>query len=133
MPLQTAIGVRYTHMVQKPRGITNGTFNTRESFHGRGARFLRSLRTAFLTMNSVAPVVFLAGRYLLEFTALLATAFVFQFLGLQDSCMEISITNADTAGVGPGRGVVQISYIGEPRYFFAEAQHLQHLYYQAVS
>ncbi len=103
--LQTAIGVRHTRITQKAQGAMGGSYNTHEFFHGRGAPFLSSLRVAFLALAFAVPVLLLGAGYVLDSAALLACAFLVQYLGL----------------------------MAERWYFFAEAQHPQNLYYQSVS
>ena len=42
--LQTAIGVRHTHVQQRSMGMMGGAYNTREYFHGRTLAFLKSVK-----------------------------------------------------------------------------------------
>ena len=104
--LQTAIGVKHPHIVQKSQGFIGDSFNTREFFHGRTARSLRSVKWVFLIGAFVLPAMLLAmGLSGSAAEALLVAAFVVQYLGL----------------------------IAERWYFFAQANHPQNLYYQAVA
>jgi len=103
--LQTAIGIKHPRIVQKAQGFMGGSFNTREFFHGKSAGFLRSLKWVFLLLAFVVPAALLATG----FTAAAAMevmffAFVVQYLGL----------------------------MAERWFFFAQANHPQNLYYQAV-
>ncbi len=103
--LQTAIGIKHPRIVQKSMGFQGGSFNTREFFHGRTPGTLRWVRWAFLVAAFVVPALLLAGALNAPAGALLATAFVIQFGGL----------------------------VAERWFFFAEANHPQNLYYQAVA
>jgi DMSO reductase anchor subunit len=95
---QSAIGVKHPRIAQKAQGAIAGSFNTREFFHGRSARVLRSVKWAFLAGAFVLPVALLLG-------GLPTPAFIVQFAGL----------------------------MAERWFFFAQADHPQNLYYQAVS
>ncbi len=103
--LRTAIGVKHPHIVQKAQGAMGGSFNTREFFHGRTAIFLRQVKWLFLLCAFVIPVGLLAGGSATGSAALLLAAFAVQYLGL----------------------------LAERWFFFAQANHPQNLYYQAVS
>jgi DMSO reductase anchor subunit len=103
--LQTAIGVKHPQIRQKAQGQMGGSFNTREFFHGRSVRFLRSVKWIFLVAAFVLPVLLLAGGVAQKSTLLLAAAFAVQFAGL----------------------------VAERWFFFAQAQHPQNLYYQVIS
>jgi DMSO reductase anchor subunit len=105
--LQTAIGVKHPRIVQIAQGAMGGSFNTREFFHGRSERFVRTVRGFFLFAGFVVPAL-LAALALARpqaAPALLALAFGVQYAGL----------------------------LAERWYFFAEARHPQNLYYQAVA
>ena len=101
--MQTAIGIKHPHIVQKSVGFLGGSFNTREFFHGRAAGTLRSVKWAFLGAAFVAPLVLLAVAE--GSGPVLATAFAIQYAGL----------------------------LAERWFFFAQANHPQNLYYQAVA
>ena len=103
--LQTAIGVKHPRIVQKSMGFQSGSFNTREFFHGRPAGTLRWVRWTFIVAAFVVPALLLAVALREANCALLATAFAVQFAGL----------------------------VAERWFFFAEANHPQNLYYQAVA
>lgn len=103
--LRTAIGVKHPRIVQKAQGAMGGSFNTREFFHGRPAFFLRQVKWLFLLLAFVIPVGLLAGGTATSSGVLLLTAFAVQYLGL----------------------------LAERWFFFAQANHPQNLYYQAVS
>jgi DMSO reductase anchor subunit len=108
--LQSAIGVRHPVIRQRAMGFMGGSFNTREFFHGRGAGTLRWMKWGFLLAGFVLPALLLAlvlwvgfGSYRNQWV--LAAAFGVQFAGL----------------------------MAERWFFFAQANHPQNLYYQAVS
>ena len=86
-------------------GFMGGSFNTREFFHGKAPGTLRQVKAAFLVGAFVAPLLLLAVGLAAASPALLALAFVVQYLGL----------------------------LAERWFFFAQANHPQNLYYQAVS
>jgi DMSO reductase anchor subunit len=102
--LQTAIGVRHPVIRQISQGFTAGSFNTHEFFHGRKLAFVRSIRWLFLLFGFAIPAALLA-LYLAGGAPVLAAAFVVQMAGL----------------------------MAERWFFFAEANHPQNLYYQAVA
>jgi len=102
---QTAIGIKHPKIAQKSQGFTGGAFNTREFFHGRSRRFLRSVRWFFLLAAFVVPGALLAAVLGGYAPGMLAVAFAVQFAGL----------------------------VAERWFFFAQANHPQNLYYQAVS
>ncbi|MBZ0070488.1 MAG: DmsC/YnfH family molybdoenzyme membrane anchor subunit [Thiohalobacteraceae bacterium] len=102
--LQTALGMRHTQIVQKSQGSMGGSFNTREFFHGRSARFLKSIKWIFLVLVFPVPVLLLAAGLSPAAFAVLLTAFVVQYLGL----------------------------IAERWFFFAQSNHPQNLYYQTI-
>ncbi len=100
--IQTAIGVKHPHIVQRSMGSMGGSFNTREFFHGKDAAFIRAIKPTFLVLAFVAPLALLA---LGLFTpALLGVAFILQYIGL----------------------------LAERWFFFAQANHPQNLYYQTI-
>jgi DMSO reductase anchor subunit len=80
-----------------------GSFNTREFFHGRPRETVRAVRWTFLAVIFPAPALVLG--FAGDNVLLLAVAFALQYAGL----------------------------LAERWYFFAEASHLQNLYYQAIS
>jgi DMSO reductase anchor subunit len=80
-----------------------GSFNTREFFHGRTRETVRAVRWTFLALAFPVPGLLLAGGA--GSATALTAAWVLQFAGL----------------------------LAERWYFFAEANHPQNLYYQAIS
>ena len=103
--LQSAIGIKHPRIVQKAQGFMGGSFNTREFFHGRSRAALRSVKWTFLLLAFPVPLACLALGVTGANTALLATAFALQYLGL----------------------------LAERWFFFAQANHPQNLYYQTIS
>jgi DMSO reductase anchor subunit len=102
--LQTAIGVRHTHVQQRSMGMMGGAYNTREYFHGRTAAFLKSVKWIFLVLVFPVPVLLLWAGLAGESSTLLILAFAVQYVGL----------------------------LFERWFFFAQANHPQNLYYQVV-
>ena len=103
--LQTAIGVRHPVIRQISQGFTAGSFNTREFFHGQAVSLVRSVKWLFLLFAFAIPAALLAWHFASGSAALLAAAIVAQMGGL----------------------------MAERWFFFAEANHPQNLYYQAVA
>jgi len=103
--LQSAIGIQHPRIVQKAQGFMGGSFNTREFFHGRGPGALCAVKWVFITGTFILPLLLAGGATDTGSTALLVAAFLIQFAGL----------------------------IAERWFFFAQANHPQNLYYQAVS
>jgi DMSO reductase anchor subunit len=103
--LQTAIGVKHPRIAQKSQGMMGGSFNTREFFHGRTRALMRSVKWIFLVLVFPVPAALLAAGLALDAPAALAAAFLAQYLGL----------------------------LAERWFFFAQANHPQNLYYQAVA
>ena len=102
---QTAIGIKHPRIVQTSHGSTGGTFNTREFFHGRTRLFLRSIKWLFLLAVFAAPIPLLAAAMSGPAPTIALLAFAIQYAGL----------------------------LAERWYFFAEANHPQNLYYQAIA
>ncbi len=103
--LQSATGIKHPRIVQTAQGFMGGSFNTREFFHGRGPRVLRSLKWVFIAAVFVLPLLLLAAGTASASEPLLAGAFAVQYAGL----------------------------LVERWFFFAQANHPQNLYYQAIS
>ena len=103
--LQTAIGVKHPQIVQKSQGFVGDSFNTREFFHGRTAATIRSVKWMFLLGAFVLPSALLGVGLAGASRIAFVLAFIVQYGGL----------------------------LGERWYFFAQANHPQNLYYQAVA
>jgi DMSO reductase anchor subunit len=102
--LQTAIGIKHPRIAQKSPGFMGGSFNTREFFHGKPASWLPAVKWGFLGCGFAVPAALLAACLAGISTALLLPAFIVQYAGL----------------------------LAERWFFFAEANHPQNLYYQAI-
>lgn len=103
--VQSALGIRHPQVVQKSMGFMGGSFNTREFFHGRSPGALRRVKWGFIVGAFALPMVLLWGGLVTGSPALFGFAFLVQYLGL----------------------------LAERWFFFAQANHPQNLYYQAVS
>jgi len=103
--LQSAIGVRHSRIEQKAQGAMAGSFNTREFFHGASPRKYRSIKWVFLVLVFPVPLLLLSAGLGAHSFGLSAAAFLVHYLGL----------------------------LAERWFFFAQANHPQNLYYQAVS
>jgi len=103
--LQTAIGIKHPRIVQKSMGFMGGSYNTKEFFHGRSGAALRSVKWVFLLAAFAVPLALLAWGWSAGPAGVLVAAFVVQYLGL----------------------------LAERWFFFAQANHPQNLYYQAVA
>ena len=100
--IQTAIGIKHPHIVQRSQGAMGGSFNTREFFHGQSAALLRVIKPLFIMLAFVIPLALLAlGMFN---PAMLGVAFILQYIGL----------------------------LAERWFFFAQANHPQNLYYQTI-
>jgi DMSO reductase anchor subunit len=102
--LQSATGIHQPQLVQKSMGMSAGSFNTREFFHGATARTVRRMPWVFQLLLFALPLLLLA------------------LLGTQ------------SALVWWGAVVLQfVGLLAERWVFFAQARHPQNLYYQTVS
>ncbi|MEO5734792.1 MAG: DmsC/YnfH family molybdoenzyme membrane anchor subunit [Rubrivivax sp.] len=110
--LQSATGIRAPKLAQQSMGMSAGSFNTREFFHGRSQALLRQLRLVLVLLGFVLP-------------ALLA------LWALWGGSGEEAATHAwpwmlAVASQVPG-------LLADRWFFFAQANHPQNLYYQVVS
>jgi len=103
--LQTAIGIKHPRIVQKSAGFLGGSFNTREFFHGSSPSTLRSVKWVFLGAVFLVPALLLMAGLWMDVSGALTLAFTVQYLGL----------------------------LAERWFFFAQVNHPQNLYYEAVS
>ena len=103
--LQTAIGVKHPRIVQTTQGFMGGSFNTREFFHGRTRGLLRSVKWSFLVLAFPVPLAVLGAGVAWQSAALLGLACAVQYVGL----------------------------LAERWFFFAQANHPQNIYYQAIA
>ena len=102
--LQTAIGIRHTHIQQRSMGMMGGSFNTREFFHGAKMSVFKSIKWVFLILVFLIPIILLGVGTSQNNADILVAAFIVQYLGL----------------------------LAERWFFFAQANHPQNLYYQTV-
>lgn len=102
--LQTATGIRARRLVQMTMGMSAGSFNTREFFHGVADAAVHRIRWAALLLGFVLPAVLLAWGIATGAAAAFMAAALVQAAGL----------------------------LAERWTFFAQARHPQNLYYQRV-
>lgn len=103
--MQTAIGVRHSHISQRSQGSMGGSFNTREFFHGAPLWLFRNIKWIFLVLVFPVPLALLYLGMSNASPAMLYAAFVIQYVGL----------------------------LFERWFFFAQANHPQNMYYQTIS
>lgn len=103
--LQTAIGIKHPRIAQKAQGFMGGSFNTREFFHGRSPGALKAVKFWFVTLAFLLPAALGAVGVSTASASWLLAACLVQGAGL----------------------------VAERWFFFAQANHPQNLYYQAVS
>lgn len=103
--LQTATGIRSPKLVQKSMGMSAGSFNTREFFHGASRAGLKQVKLAFIVLGFALPALLLLWGIAAQSTLAFVLALLVQAPGL----------------------------VAERWFFFAQARHPQNLYYQVVS
>ena len=103
--LQSATGIHHPRIKQTSQGFMGGSYNTREFFHGRSRALLRSVKWGFLVLAFALPLLLLGVGWRSGSTLALCLAFAVQYTGL----------------------------IAERWFFFAQSNHPQNLYYQAIS
>jgi DMSO reductase anchor subunit len=102
---QSALGVRAAKLKQMSQGATGGSFNTREFFHGKSALVVRNVRWIAVWLAFALPLALLVAARYQPGACLVALAALSQVLGL----------------------------LAERWLFFAQANHPQNIYYQAVA
>lgn len=102
---QSATGINSARVVQKSMGLTGGSFNTREFFHGATARVFRMAKVGFQVLAFAVPIILLAWALASDSRAAWIVALISQIAGL----------------------------LAERWFFFAQARHPQNIYYQVVS
>ena len=102
---QSAIGMKTAKLKQMSQGATGGSFNTREFFHGKSAVVVRNVKWIALALAFALPAMLLFGATKAPALWILVLAAVSQLLGL----------------------------LAERWLFFAQANHPQNIYYQAVA
>ncbi len=103
--LQSATGIPGKQLLQKSMGMSAGSFNTREFFHGAGELGVRNVKWIFVVLGFVLPIALCIVGVLTQTTLPWLMAAALQMPGL----------------------------IAERWFFFAQAKHPQNLYYQVVS
>jgi sulfite dehydrogenase (quinone) subunit SoeC len=103
--LQSATGIRSARLVQLSMGMTAGSFNTREFFHGASLRALQHIRNLALLAGFALPALLLLWGVASGSAAAFVLALLVQAPGL----------------------------LADRWFFFAQARHPQNLYYQVVS
>jgi DMSO reductase anchor subunit len=106
--VQSATGLRQPQVVQVSMGMTGGSFNTREFFHGRSVAWLRHVKLGFALAAFALPA------------ALLLCGLSGPGSGPRWAYIAAALVQA------PG-------LLAERWFFFAQARHPQNLYYQRVS
>ena len=103
--LQSATGIKAPNLVQKSMGMSAGSFNTREFFHGRTLALLKQVKLGFILLCFALPALFALWGTATGAMLPWALAVICQVPGL----------------------------VAERWFFFAQAKHPQNLYYQVVS
>jgi DMSO reductase anchor subunit len=110
--LQSALAIPRPVIRQLAMGMTGGSFNTREFFHGASVAWMRALPWAMLALGGVLPAAL----------SLAAWQQAAQGAWREPACLMCGAAALQLAGVFVERWL-----------FFAWAQHPQNLYYQRVS
>jgi len=103
--LQSATGIHSPKLAQKSMGMSAGSFNTREFFHGAKLVTLRNVKVGFQVLAFGVPAMLMVWGLLSHTGLPWVLALIVQLPGL----------------------------IAERWFFFAQAKHPQNLYYQVVS
>ena len=103
--LQSATGIKSAHLVQKSMGMSAGSFNTREFFHGASLLAMKNVKVGFQCLAFALP----------------AACMVWGLLGSSALPWVLALV-----AQAPGM-------LAERWFFFAQAKHPQNLYYQTVS
>jgi len=109
--LRSALAIDRQHIRQMSMGMTGGSYNTREFFHGRSPATMRAVPVAMVVFGAVLPAL-----------ALVAAMTVFQ---AQARPLAAALWSA---AVLQALGIVCERWL-----FFAWARHPQNLYYQGVA
>ena len=102
---QSALGIKNAKLRQMSQGATGGSFNTREFFHGKSALVVGNVRWIAVLLAFAVPLALLVATHYQQGAGLIAGAALSQVLGL----------------------------LAERWLFFAQANHPQNIYYQAVA
>ena len=106
--LQSATGIQARDLRQTAMGMSAGSFNTREFFHGRAPALVRQVKHAGLLLGFALPA-------LLVLWAMRSDGAALRLLALAALMAHV-----------PG-------LLADRWFFFAQARHPQNLYYQVVS
>jgi sulfite dehydrogenase (quinone) subunit SoeC len=107
--LQSATGIRSANLAQKSMGMSAGSFNTREFFHGRTPALLKVVKLGFIVLCFVLPAFF-------------------GLLALVGPATEGAALPWVLAVLCQAPGL-----LADRWFFFAQAKHPQNLYYQVAS
>lgn len=102
---QSATGIQAARVVQTSMGMTAGSFNTREFFHGASAQAMRATPMVFQVLAFGVPLLLLGWALIAGVAVAWPIAMASQMTGL----------------------------LVERWFFFAQANHPQNIYYQAIS
>lgn len=108
--LQSATGIKHPRIRQTAQGFMGSAFATREFFHGAAPGTLRALKWVFLVLAFVLPLALIAG-----------------------GAARSASSTASTASFIAAFAVQYAGLLVERWFFFAQANHPQNLYYQAIS
>ena len=103
--LQSATGIKAKKLVQKSMGMSAGSFNTREFFHGASLLAMRNVKLGFQVLAFALPALCLVWGMSSSSALPWVLALLLQAPGL----------------------------LAERWFFFAQAKHPQNLYYQNIS
>jgi DMSO reductase anchor subunit len=103
--LQSATGIKSSKLVQKSMGMSAGSFNTREFFHGASHAVVRNMRVLSWLFAFALPALMMAWA-----------------LASGSALPWVLAVLLQAPGV-----------LADRWYFFAQAKHPQNLYYQVVS
>ena len=104
--LQSATGIPATKLVQKSMGMSAGSFNTREFFHGASRLAMQRIKLAVHGLCFAVPAALM---------------------------VSVQHFNAPLALLLPACLAMAVGLLAERWLFFAQARHPQNLYYQTVS
>lgn len=119
--LQSATGIKHPRIRQTAQGFMGGAFATREFFHGAAPATLRALKWTFLVLAFALPLALIAAGA----TASSAPG--------SASAPGTAPSASSTAAFIAAFAVQYAGLLVERWFFFAQANHPQNLYYQAIS
>jgi len=105
--VQSAIGIKHPTIAQRSMGFMGGSFNTHEFFHGQAPGRLSAVKQVFLLLAFALPLLLLL--------------------------LVLGRADAPAAWLLAAFGVQYAGLLAERWFFFAQANHPQNLYYQAVA